>query len=40
MKNGRLYNGDNGDEVAPAVKKLQKTEWLDKAPSKTTNVED
>jgi imidazolonepropionase-like amidohydrolase len=40
MKNGRLYNGDNGDEVAPAAKKLQKTEWLDKAPSKTTNVED
>ena len=40
MKNGRLYNGDNGDDVTPAVKKLQKTEWLDKAPSKTTNVED
>jgi len=38
MKNGRLYNGDNGDEVAPAAKKLLKTEWLDKAPVKTTNV--
>lgn len=40
MKNGRLYNADNGDEVAPALKKLEKTEWTDKAPSKTTNVED
>lgn len=40
MKNGRLYNGDNGDEIAPATKKLEKTEWTDKAPVKTTNVED
>lgn len=40
MKNGRLYNGDNGDEIAPVTKKLEKTEWTDKAPVKTTNVED
>lgn len=40
MKNGRLYNGDNGDEVAPSIKKLEKTEWTDKAPVKTTNIED
>jgi hypothetical protein len=40
MKNGRLYNGDNGDEVAPAQKKLQKSEWVDKTPSKNTNVEE
>ena len=38
MKNGRLYNGDNGDELAPAQKKLQKSEWIDKSPSKNTNV--
>jgi imidazolonepropionase-like amidohydrolase len=40
MKNGRLYNGDNGDEVAPVIKKLQKSEWTDKAPLKTTSIED
>jgi imidazolonepropionase-like amidohydrolase len=40
MKNGRLYNGDNGDEIAPATKKLEKTEWTDKAPLKTTSIED
>lgn len=38
MKNGRLYNGDNGDEVAPAVKKLNRTEWEQTPPSKTTTV--
>jgi len=26
--------------VAPAQKKLQKSEWIDKTPSKNTNVEE
>ena len=40
MKNGRLYNGDNGDEVAPAVKKLNRSEWEKLAPSITTTVKE
>lgn len=40
MKNGRLYNGDNGDEVAPAVKKLNRSEWEKAAPSITTTVKE
>jgi cytosine/adenosine deaminase-related metal-dependent hydrolase len=40
MKNGRLYNGDNGDEIAPASRKLEKTEWIDKKPVKNTSVEE
>ena len=40
MKNGRLYNGDNGDEIAPAVKKLNRTEWEKVAPSITTTVKE
>ena len=40
MKNGRLYNGDNGDEVAPAQKKLVRTEWESVAPKITTTVKE
>jgi Tol biopolymer transport system component len=40
MKNGRLYNGDNGDEVAPAVKKLNRSEWEKAAPAITTTVKE
>ncbi|MFZ9742250.1 MAG: amidohydrolase family protein, partial [Chitinophagaceae bacterium] len=40
MKNGRLYNGYNGDEIAPASRKLEKTEWIDKKPVKNTSVEE
>ncbi|MFN6373664.1 MAG: hypothetical protein ACK4YD_00725, partial [Chitinophagia bacterium] len=40
MKNGRLYNGSNGDEIAPAKKKLDKTEWESKAPAVTTAVKE
>jgi cytosine/adenosine deaminase-related metal-dependent hydrolase len=40
MKNGRLYNGSNGDEVAPAVKKLNKSEWEGTAPKITTTVKE
>ena len=40
MKNGRLYNGDNGDEITPAVKKLNRTEWEKAAPAITTTVKE
>ena len=40
MKNGRLYNGNNGDEVAPAQKKLNKAEWEGKAPVVNTTVKE
>ncbi|MFM1794626.1 MAG: hypothetical protein RL642_1011, partial [Bacteroidota bacterium] len=40
MKNGRLYNGDNGDEVAPVQKKLNKSEWESVAPARTTTVKE
>jgi len=40
MKNGRLYNGDNGDEIAPAQKKLNKSEWESVAPKRTTTVKE
>jgi hypothetical protein len=40
MKNGRLYNGDNGDEIAPAQKKLNKAEWESVAPKITTTVKE
>ena len=40
MKNGRLYNGDNGDEIAPAQKKLNKSEWESVAPKITTTVKE
>lgn len=40
MKNGRLYNGTNGDEVAPAVKKLNRSEWEGNAPKITTTVKE
>lgn len=40
MKNGRLYNGDNGDEIAPAVKKLNRTEWEQAPPVKNTTVKE
>jgi hypothetical protein len=40
MKNGRLYDGSNGDEVAPAKNKLNRSEWESKAPSVTTAVKE
>jgi hypothetical protein len=40
MKNGRLYNGNNGDEVAPAQKKLDRTEWKGMAPVVNTTVKE
>jgi Tol biopolymer transport system component len=40
MKNGRLYNGENGDEIAPAQKKLNRTEWERVAPTRTTTVKE
>lgn len=38
MKNGRLYNGNNGDEVAPATNKLIRSEWEKVVPVKNTTV--
>lgn len=40
MKNGRLYNGDTGDEVYPAKKKLDRSEWLFDVPTNTTGIKD
>ena len=40
MKNGRLYNGNNGDEVAPSQKKLNRAEWEEKAPVVNTTVKE
>jgi imidazolonepropionase-like amidohydrolase len=40
MKNGRLYNGDNGDEVAPLAKKLNRSEWEQTPPVKNTTVKE
>lgn len=40
MKNGRLYNGSTGDEVAPAQKKLDRKEWESVAPKVTTTVKE
>lgn len=38
LKNGRMYNGNNGDEIAPASKKLIKSEWEKVVPIKNTTV--
>ena len=38
MKNGRLYNGNNGDEIAPATNKLIRSEWEKVVPVKNTTV--
>ncbi len=40
MKNGRLYNGENGDEIAPVEKKLNRSEWEKAAPTITTTVKE
>ena len=40
MKNGRLYSGENGDEIAPTRKKLDRSEWESSAPKITTTVKD
>lgn len=40
MKNGRLYEGNTGDEVAPVKKKLDRSEWESKAPDVTTGVKE
>jgi Tol biopolymer transport system component len=40
MKNGRLYNGNTADEIAPAVKKLNRSEWEKAAPIPNTSVKE
>jgi Tol biopolymer transport system component len=38
MKNGRLYNGNNGDQIAPSSTKLIRSEWEKAVPVKNTTV--
>jgi imidazolonepropionase-like amidohydrolase/Tol biopolymer transport system component len=40
MKNGRLYNGANLDELVTGNSKVDRKEYLDKKPIKNTKVED
>ena len=40
MKNGRLYNGNTLDEVTTGKHKLDRSEYVDKKPTKNTKVED
>lgn len=40
MKNGRLYDGDTADEIAPVVKKLNRSEWEKAAPVSNTTVKE
>jgi hypothetical protein len=40
MKNGRLYDGDTANEIYPQQRVLDKTEWKDDKPVRTTNVQD
>jgi hypothetical protein len=38
MKNGRLYKGDNLDEMVTGNSKVDRKEYLDKKPVKNTKV--
>ena len=38
MKNGRLYDGNSGDEVYPQQRKLDRSEWKFDRPSETTDI--
>ena len=38
MKNGRLYDGNTLDEIAPGNKKLDDSIWKKQAPAVTTTV--
>ena len=38
MKNGRLYDGNTGDEVYPQQRKLDRSEWTFDKPTVTTDV--
>jgi Tol biopolymer transport system component len=40
MKNGRLYDGNNADEVYPEQKKMSRKEWYTDKPSVTTQVKE
>ena len=40
MKNGRLYEGNTGDEVYPQQRKLDRSEWKFDRPSMTTNIKE
>jgi Tol biopolymer transport system component len=38
MKNGRLYKGDNMDEIYPTARKLERSEWTFEKPVNTTGL--
>jgi hypothetical protein len=38
MKNGRLYNGDNLNQIYPLQKKSENFNWQEKAPSSLPGV--
>lgn len=40
MKNGRLYNGSSLDEVYPAPRKLERSEWTFEKPVNTTGIKE
>ena len=40
VKNGRVYNGNTGDEIAPTLKKLNRAEWESQPPAITTGVKE
>lgn len=40
MKNGRLYNADTMDEIYPATRKLDRSEWNFEKPANTTGVKE
>ncbi|MBZ5857450.1 amidohydrolase family protein [Flavihumibacter profundi] len=40
MKNGRLYDGNTADEVYPAQRKLDRSEWVNVKPESNTGVKE
>jgi len=40
MKNGRLYNGNTLDEVYPAQRKLERSEWTFEKPVNNTGIKE
>ena len=40
MKNGRLYEGNTGDETYPQQRKLDRSEWKFDKPSMTTDIKE
>jgi imidazolonepropionase-like amidohydrolase len=40
VKDGRLFDGNTGDEIYPSVRKLDRREWKDDKPVKNTHIVD